>query len=253
LVIPDSHATPGHDNDRFEWLGNLIVSVQPELIVNIGDMGHMGSLSLFDVGKRKAEGQRYECDVAVTIDANERLFAPIRDYNRRNLRAGGEPYNPPKVITLGNHEERINRATQLEPKWHGHISMDDLQYEKFGWEVIPFLEPFVDDEIVYQHYFTAGLKDMSISGLNAARRLTQIDGRTHVAGHSHLLQTHREGRGRERWGIQVGCYFEHMEDYLSVEGQADWWRGIVLLREVDSTGYCEPQFITLKTIKRNFS
>ena len=44
LIIPDGHTHPDYNNDRFTWLGKLIVDLQPEVVVNIGDMADMASL-----------------------------------------------------------------------------------------------------------------------------------------------------------------------------------------------------------------
>ena len=33
LIIPDAHAEPNYDNDRFAWLGNLIFEEKPDVVV----------------------------------------------------------------------------------------------------------------------------------------------------------------------------------------------------------------------------
>lgn len=80
LVIGDPHATPHHNNSRFELLGKFIVDRQPEVIVNIGDMADMPSLCSYDKGLRSFEGRRYKHDVASVIDAQLKLFKPLVDY-----------------------------------------------------------------------------------------------------------------------------------------------------------------------------
>ena len=52
LVIPDCHAAPEYDNDRFTALGNFIVDEQPNIIVCLGDFGDMPSLSSYDKGTK---------------------------------------------------------------------------------------------------------------------------------------------------------------------------------------------------------
>ena len=44
------------------------------------------------------------------------------------------------VLTLGNHENRIDRAVNNNPTLEGLISTKDFEYEK-DWEVFPFLHP----------------------------------------------------------------------------------------------------------------
>ena len=55
LIIPDCHAAPEYDNKRFSALGNFIVEQQPEIIVCLGDLADMPSLSSYDL---RGEGTR---------------------------------------------------------------------------------------------------------------------------------------------------------------------------------------------------
>jgi hypothetical protein len=213
----------------------------------------MPSLSLFDVGKRKAEGQRYEADIEAAIEAQDFLFNPIHASRKKILRSGQKPKPMKTVMLMGNHEHRIERATQIDPKWHGHVRMEDLQYGEYWDEVVPFLTPYVSDDIVFQHYFTDGLKDQSIGGVNSARRLTMVDGRTRIMGHSHTLQFYYVGRGRKRYGLVAGCYFDHLEDYLSPEAQQDWWRGIIILENCTPDGQSNPRFIPMSVIQSMYA
>jgi predicted phosphodiesterase len=252
LVIPDAHATPGIPNDRFRRLGNYIVHMKPDLVLCLGDFAHMGSLSEFDKGTVKAHGQYYEADIRVSIDANEQLWKPLHQHNKALLRSGSAPYNPRKVMLYGNHEFRIMRAASKNPELWNWITVDDLEYEKFGWETVPFKTIFNYNDILFAHFFTDGLKDMSIGGVNAARRLTMQDARTRIMGHSHTLQFSYTGRGRKRFGLVAGCYFDHVEDYLSPEAQEDWWRGVVWLDRVTKDGQCDPYFIPMSAIQERY-
>lgn len=42
-------------------------------------------------------------------------------------------YAPRMVLTLGNHEHRINRAVEYDPKLDGLLTVDDLDYQRHGW------------------------------------------------------------------------------------------------------------------------
>ena len=37
LIIPDAHAHPEYDNERFDALGSLILKERPDVIICIGD------------------------------------------------------------------------------------------------------------------------------------------------------------------------------------------------------------------------
>ena len=78
LVIGDPHAHPDYDNSRFTALGKFIAKERPQVIVCIGDMADMPSLSSYDRGTKGFEGRRYKKDVKAVIDAQKKLFAPIK-------------------------------------------------------------------------------------------------------------------------------------------------------------------------------
>ena len=60
LIIPDSHAHPDYKNDRYDWLGKLILDLKPDVLVNIGDTADMASLSAYDKGKASFHGRNYD-------------------------------------------------------------------------------------------------------------------------------------------------------------------------------------------------
>src|SRR5579872_1655597 len=139
LILPDGHSNYEYGNERFRALGNFIVEEKPDVIINIGDFADMASLSSYDFGTASFEGRRYKKDIEAAIDAQEQIDAPIKAYNRRMHKA----YHPRKELTLGNHEYRIIRATESDPKLEGTLSIDDLQYTNYGWNVHPFMVPVV--------------------------------------------------------------------------------------------------------------
>src|SRR4051812_13971284 len=109
LVIPDAHAKPGISNERFEWLAKYILIKKPDTIVCLGDFADMPSLSSYDVGKKSFEGRRYKDDIKSVKDAMNKLMSPIDEFNKQAALAHKVRYKPRLVLTLGNHEDRINR------------------------------------------------------------------------------------------------------------------------------------------------
>ena len=253
LVIPDAHAKPGVSNDRFEWLGKLIVDKRPDVVVCIGDFADMESLSSYDKGKRSFEGRRYKKDVAAVIDAQERMFAPINCLNAELKEQGLEPYEPRFVMTLGNHENRVNRVVNDSPELDGIMSINDLNYEEFGWEVYPFLDRVVIDDIAYSHFFTSGVMNRPIGGEHAAASLVKKQFMSCTAGHSHLRDFAERTRadGTRIQGLVCGCFFDHEEEYATVANSL-WWRGVVLKHEVQDGQY-EPEFISIAKMKAVYS
>ena len=69
LIIPDGHAHPDYDNERFRALGKFIIKEKPEYIVCLGDLADLPSLSSYDRGTKGFEGRRYRKDVESVINA----------------------------------------------------------------------------------------------------------------------------------------------------------------------------------------
>jgi len=253
LVIGDSHATPKANNDRFEWLGNFIVDKKPDIIVNIGDMADMASLSTYDKGSIHSEGLRYDLDIESVIDAQKRMNKPIDEYNKHLTKKKHlKKYKPKRIITLGNHEHRITRAANEDPALYNHLKIDDLQYKEHGWDVYPFLKPYVAQGIAFKHYATSGIMGRPVSGDNAATNLVKKGFHSTVVGHSHMrgyFET-TDITGDRLFGLVAGCYYDH-DDHYSSETER-FWRGLVMLHEAQD-GSCEPAWYSMDYIKSRYS
>lgn len=231
FIIPDVQVRPGDDFTFLRKIGQYIADKQPDVIVCLGDFADMPSLSSYDVGKRQYEGRRYRADCDTALAAMEALINPIEGLQFSQKRNKKKVYSPRMVMTLGNHENRINRAVDNDPKIEGLISVKDLCYEEFGWEVHPFLEVVVIDDIAYSHYFPTG-----IAGRPATTANAQL-GKKHmscVAGHQQGLQiaTAHRADGRRLTSIIAGSCYEHNEDYLGPQGNKHW-RGCLMFHEVN--------------------
>lgn len=235
LVLPDVQFRPGDDPGFLTAIGNYIVEKQPDRVICIGDFADMPSLSSYDVGKKSFEGRRYKADVEATHQAMGALMGPITAYNNRQRKNQKKLYQPHLVLTLGNHEDRINRAVNNDPKLEGVLSVNDLRYEEFGWEVHDFLDVVVLDGIAYSHYFTTGLLGRPCS--SAAIQLSKKH-MSCIAGHQQGLQIHTGHRadGQRLTSIIAGSCYEHNEDYLGPQGNKHW-RGFLMLHEVNDGAF----------------
>ncbi len=188
LVIPDVQAKKGVPMNHLRALGNYIVDKKPDVLVNIGDFGDIPSLSSYDkAGSKKTEGSRYKDDIQAVQDAMDELLNPMYSYNE-NCRSG-EEYNPRMIMTLGNHEHRITRAIEDNPRhFEGVIGLEDLNYEDYGWEVYPFLHMVEVNGVCFSHYFInpSSLTKNTIGG-TADTKLKNL-GFSFVMGHQQLLQ-----------------------------------------------------------------
>lgn len=235
LIIPDCQVKPGISSTYLKHIGAYIVSKKPDVVVCIGDFADMPSLSSYDQGKKSFEGRRYKSDIEAAHEGMAALLEPIADYNRRAKANHRERYNPRLVLTLGNHEDRITRATENDPKLDGTIGLSDLKYEAFGWDVIPYLQPIVIDGIAYCHYFVTG-----VAGRPASTAQAQLN-KQHmscIAGHQQGLQfaSAYKGDGSRITSIIAGSCYEHDEVYLGHQGNKHW-RGILVLHEVEDGNF----------------
>jgi len=231
FVLPDVQAKPGNDFTFLNRIGQYIADKQPEVIVCLGDFADMPSLSSYDVGKRQFEGRRYVDDIKAAHDAMFQLMLPIHIYNRQQTKNKKKTYNPRMVLTLGNHENRIQRAIDNDPKIEGVISVEDLEYVKFGWEVYPFLDVVVIDDIAYSHYFTTGVAGRPASSANAQLSKKHM---SCIAGHQQGLKiaTDHRADGKRLTSIIAGSCYTHDEEFMGAQGNKHW-RGCLMLHEVN--------------------
>ena len=204
IVIPDVQAKPGIDFTYLKKIGQYIVEKKPEIIVCIGDFADMPSLSSYDVGKKVFEGRRYKDDIQASKDAMAALLSPIIEFNKVAKRTRHKAYKPRMVMTLGNHENRINIATNNDPKLDGVLSTEHLLYKEFGWEVHEFLKVVLIEGIAFSHYFTTGLMGRPAGTAAAQLRKTSMSS---IAGHQH--KCHRKCMGLPgTQGYYTACHSE---------------------------------------------
>ena len=240
LIIPDTQIRPGVPLEHLVAAGNYIVEHKPEVIVQLGDWADMHSLSTYDKGTKAGEGARYEEDIQGAIRGMETFIGALYEYNARRARQKLRQYKPKMVLTLGNHENRINRHVNTYPILHGRLSTKDLNYSLFGWEVYDFLVPVELGGILYSHYFprnAAGRIVQTVRGAPSAATQVRREMQSCTAGHLQgfdysLYQT---GTGRKH-GLIVGSFYLHEEDYLGPQGTA-YWRGMIHKHDVNNGEY----------------
>ncbi len=252
IIIPDCQVKPGVNTDHLEHIGKYIIDHKPDVIVNIGDFFDMPSLSSYDKGKRCFEGRRYTEDIKAGIAGMNKLLKPIKDYNANVKRTRHKQYKPEMHFCLGNHEERIERATQSTSELQGILGYHDLKLESFGWKVHPFLKVTVVDNINYVHYIQS---DNSPRAIGSAKAIAQKMTRSTIVGHQQSLDYHylpsRVDGDPAIQAIIAGAAYTHSEDYRGNQGQ-NHFRGIVRLSGVDGRGGFCPMFIDLKYLATRY-
>lgn len=248
LVIPDIHAHPDHPNDRADYLSQLIIDLQPDVVINLGDQFDMSSLSGYDKGKRSFVGRSYKNDLNSGLEFSERLWEPVRARKKRL------PY---RIYIEGNHEHRIEKALDLNPELVGTIDFEDYDLDRYYDEVIRYegsTPGIIEvDGINYSHYFISGVLGRPISGEHPAYSLSTKLGGSVTAGHLHTVDynVRTDVYGRKRHALIAGCFFDYNSDWA---GKANdlYWRGVVVKRNVTNGEY-DPEFISMNQLVKEYS
>ena len=251
LIIPDAQVKDGVPQEHLAWIGKYIVDTKPDVIVNIGDWADIPSLSSYDRGTKNAEGKRVIHDINAANDALDLLMKPIDNFNKKQRKTRHKQYTPRKVITLGNHEERIMRHVNAHPELEGTLSYDSLNFKQHGFEVYDFLTPVTIDGVTYCHYIPNPFTGRPYGG-NAGNILQKV-GQTFVCGHKQTLDVATRElpfTGEQQWGIIAGACYLHEEGYKGIQGNRHW-RGIVVLNDVHD-GAFSPMFVDLDYLCRRY-
>ena len=251
VVWSCGHADPKVCNDRFTWLGKLLYDVKPDYVVDLGDGADMRSLNSFDSRKPDAlVAQSYERDIDVYNDSQERLRHEFTKHKRKK---------PAWFGFEGNHEQRIKRAIEFDPRLEGvryGVSFKHLNTNKWFQEYheYEYGAPKIhnDDGVDYAHFVGAGNFGRALSGIHHAYGLIQRRYRSTTVGHSHKRDMYfKDAVGTKgATGLVVGCYKGAKESWA---GQAndDWWSGVVIKRDISEGSY-DASFVSLETLRREY-
>lgn len=253
LIIPDDHAMPGEDMRRYEWLGNYIIEHQPEVIVKLGDSWDMPSLCSYDKGKKEFVYRSVKDDIEAGHKSEEIMFKPMMEYNATMSKWKKKKYDPLVLKLIGNHEIRVQRLLDYEPRWEGTIDMNVFKTRQDIREtVVDFLDFAILDNIAYSHYFVSGTMGRPFS---SARAMLNKRGMSCTMGHNHGLDTHLLSKptGELIRGLIAGSF--HDPDHASFAGpQVDelWWNGLIHKHDVLNGDY-DMEEINVTRLQRMYS
>lgn len=249
IVIPDVQIKPGADLSYIRWMAQYIVDKKPDALVLMGDWADMPSLSSYDVGTKSFEGRTYRDDILAANDGLQILMAPIQAELERIKRRHIKKWNLRKVVTLGNHEARIDVAIEKDRKLDGLISTSDIFFEQWGFEVYPFLQVVLVGGIAFSHYFCSGVMGRPIT---TARSLLNKMHMSCIAGHQqgYDVATANRADGARLTAIIAGSAYPHDEQYLNAQTNQHW-RGILMLNEVTG-GTFDAMQVSLKFLEERY-
>lgn len=247
IVIPDQHAIPSFNNDRADWLGQLIKDEKPDVVWNLGDCADMESLSSYDKGKRSFQGKNYKEDINAHLEFQERMWSPIIKTKKKR---------PFAIVHEGNHEARIERALDLSPELEGTIGFKDYQFDQY-YDVIVRYDGgtpgvYELEGILAAHYFITGISGRPLGGEHPAFSHMVKVGQSTLSGHSHILDfnSRRNISGKQINNLVAGCYHEYTPEWAGNIGQL-WTRGVAILHNVENGQY-DFQWISLENLKARY-
>ena len=252
IVYSCAHAEPDVSNERFNWLGDLIEDLKPDYVVDLGDGADMRSLNSFDTRNPKAiVAQSYQEDIEHYNDAQDRIWSRYKlTKKKRPWRIGFE----------GNHENRIRKALNNDPRLEGDkygISFSHLQTDHWFDDYHPYHNsgPAIAeyDGVSYAHFFSSGNFGSAMSGIHHAYGLIQKRNSSATCGHSHKRSVYFKDGAYPNpvIGLVAGCY-KGAEESWAGQANLDWWKGIVIKREIYNGSY-EPEFVSLKQLEKAYS
>ena len=248
LVIPDAHAQKGDKNDRAIWLGRLICDLKPDTVVDLGDSADMPSLCSYDKGTKSFEGRRYKDDINAYLDFQDKLWSTVRSSKKRL------PRN--RVRLIGNHEQRIERAINVQPTLEGVIGYSDLQLDRYYTNVVGYVGSTPGtvelDGIIYAHYLTSGVAGRPVSGEHLAYTLLTKKFQTCTVGHNHTFYycTRTNGRGEKIMGLCAGVFNER---HMTWAGEMNkmWTRGVAIKRNVYN-GVYDLEWVSYDRLRKEY-
>ncbi len=250
LIFTCAHADPDVGNERFDWLGSFIYEVRPDYVIDLGDFDDMRSLNSYDERYPKAiVAQNYQKDIEHGQEARDRIWRKFREMKRKR---------PVRIGFEGNHEHRIKRAIELDPRLEGdkygisfkHLNTDYWYEEYHEYEnSAPAMRMY--DGVLYAHFIANGTGRALQNKHHGNALLDKMNVSTTV-GHSHYFDYKRKG---DAWpnpvhGLVAGCYKGKDEPWAGQANRA-WARGVVLKTQIEDGDY-DLSFISAKALKEYY-
>lgn len=243
-VVADTQCKSGVDLSYMRAIGNCLADKKPDVIVHIGDAIDFPSLSSYDKGKLSFEGRRLKEDIKAGIYGLYSMLDPVY-----KAISDDPSYSPRLVFCIGNHEDRFDRLARDMPELEGFVGVETLGLEKMGWEVYPYLQPCVIEDINFVHYLANPFTGKPYGG-SALSQLKNV-GASFVVGHKQVLDVAMLPTldGKMRIGIINGAAYDFHESYKGIWN--NHFRGITMLHEVKD-GFALPMFVSLDFLKKKY-
>jgi len=204
MVIGDAHDDPRiPDKSRFALMGAHAEATRPDVILSIGDFIDFASLSTHErEDTYKARGKpSFMEDMASAVDALQVFEAQL-----------SPDYHPRKHITFGNHEERCERAEDIDPKARGmYVGQRDTLFESHGWTHQAYRHWTVIGGVGFTHA-PQSIMGKPLGGKNVENTVANDTTFSVVFGHTHrynYVRRPKQGYANSVTVVNVGCAMPH--------------------------------------------
>jgi len=258
LVIGDAHSIADDpDQERFDILGDFIVTHRPDNIVQIGDFMTYDSISAHNASKRLSmEGQRLKKELQSGQQAYDLMMSHI-DLHNEGLRKNKKAlYKPNMFYLLGNHEDRAARYVEENPEMKGLVYFNNyFNPEDDGWVIVPYREHCEINGVLFTHIPMNGA-NQPLSSVHLGRKVLEGYACSIVYGHTHYFACETEGVKttdgyKKITSLNVGCYFDHKPEYARTsKGIRRWWSGLVKITHLNNEGDFDFQTYSLETLRK---
>jgi hypothetical protein len=235
VIYTDSHF-PNQHKPTLSIIRQITSELQPDVIVNQGDMLDCYTISTYDKNPHRLETLQDEVDQARIHLAEMRLASPKSRF----------------VLLEGNHEDRLRRLLwRLEGPakallkltnfreqltWPALLGLDEL-----GIEFYPYASPYQPvADVLPKWLLSHGTTVRSQSAYTARAELDRY-GQSGSSGHTHRLGAHfqRNKVASTLW-LECGCTCELDVEYGMFPA---WQQGFVVLTFDRTTGAYSPELI----------
>jgi len=243
-IVFDTQHRPGLKRNPLVCYAYDIVTMpkKPDYIFGMGDFWDMPSLSSYDKGKHSFSENCYFRDVRSGNEAMAEFWQIIQIGFKNDLH-----WKPVFVFCLGNHEDRITRAKDTTSTEYLEV-FEEIKPDFTNWtHVMPFLEPFVLNDVYFAHYFS---NEFSPKAIGRAHLILKNKHISAICGHKQFLDIAENPRGNKRMMAVInGCsYFPEnpCDNYRGPQNHSHF-RGSMVARNLFD-GMWEAEFRNLQTL-----
>lgn len=216
IVLADIHH-PFHNKASISCAFQAIKNIKPSILILLGDQMDMNTISTFNKKKPKlVENSRIQKDYKLFI---KEIFQPLNDILPKNCK---------KIWLDGNHEERVDRLLDADPKLTGLIEVEN-NIDLSNWTYKKYKEVY---QIGHMH-FTHGL----YYNRYHAEKNVRIYQKNMITGHCHTFQVYTSVspvNALPKQGISIGSLCDRNPFYK--ENEPNRWLNQIMVFYILSDG-----------------